>query len=605
MDSNTKKEEFSIPLWEYNKQKHEWTLKQHGQNNRTHTWENFRVVSYNIWFSEDYQPTRFNSLCDILNKSQAQIIGLQEMTKNILQQLSAQSFVQERYYLSDVDGRTFNGWYGVILLIDIRLHISNLNLINFPQSNMGRRLIFAEIKLDENEILRIGTVHLESLDNREQRLRQLDICQKILNRSPGSYILMGDFNFHAHGQENIDQFNRLQQWIDCWTYLMGSHNHGFTVDTEMNSMAKLHNRVPNQSRYDRIILRSQTIILTEIEILGNQLVANPGHLNIFPSDHFVDVTPSNPCNYIEVEEVYLAKVCSQRPHLTNCRLPYNFYDENSYKLNKYSAVSMVTFPNLLNKTHLRRLTIGMHTSRFLERLISCIHFIENLSVGAKDLFMYTNDNVNVNAIPTATTANLVFHRTIALLSSVFGQLSHLSLKLVAFIEISDPIVISGHIIQQLCIDHLKPLAIYNLYLELDVNNDLQETTIYNSFFMVPFSNRQLPRVLIQKRGNYYISHNYHYFIVFTSPCNDTKLPAYLFSRDLEKSCQMSINAVVMFPSAKELFLTVPWSLLTKMSIDEGDIVTPTELESILRMTYNVHTLNIWEDNGIFSPCYIT
>ncbi|CAF4387662.1 unnamed protein product, partial [Rotaria sordida] len=107
---------------------------------------------------------RFNGLCDILNKSQAQIIGLQEMTKNILQQLVAQPFVQERYYVSDIDGRTFNDWYGVVLLIDNRLNISNLNLINFPQSIMGRRLIFAEIKLDQNEILRIGTVHLESLD---------------------------------------------------------------------------------------------------------------------------------------------------------------------------------------------------------------------------------------------------------------------------------------------------------------------------------------------------------------------------------------------------------------------------------------------------------
>ncbi len=97
------------------------------------------------------------------------------MTKTILQQLLAQPFVQQRYYISDPDGRTFNGWYGVILLIDIRLHISHLNLINFPQSTMGRRLILAEIKLDENEILRIGTVHLESLNNKQQRLCQLDI----------------------------------------------------------------------------------------------------------------------------------------------------------------------------------------------------------------------------------------------------------------------------------------------------------------------------------------------------------------------------------------------------------------------------------------------
>ncbi|CAF4995666.1 unnamed protein product, partial [Rotaria sp. Silwood1] len=156
----------------------------------------------------------FNSLCDILNKSQAQIIGLQEMTKNTLQQLASQSFVKERYYLSYIDGRTFNSWYGVVLLIDIRLHISNINLIDFPQSTMGRRLILAEIKLDQNEIVRIGTVHLESLDNKEQRSCQLDICQKEFNHSSGSYILMGDFNFRGDDQENIDQFNRLQKWID-------------------------------------------------------------------------------------------------------------------------------------------------------------------------------------------------------------------------------------------------------------------------------------------------------------------------------------------------------------------------------------------------------
>ncbi|CAF2874892.1 unnamed protein product [Rotaria sp. Silwood2] len=196
---------------------------------------------------------RFNSLCDILNKSQAQIIGLQEMTKNTLQQLSSQSFVQERYYLSDFDGPIFNTWYGVVLLIDIQLHVSDINLIDFPQSTMGRRLILAEIKLDQDEIVRIGTVHLESLNNKEQRSYQLDICQKKFNHSPGSYILMGDFNFNGNGQENLDQFNRSPKWIDVWTYLMDSDNHGYTFDTETNLMTKLHCRTSDQSRYDRII----------------------------------------------------------------------------------------------------------------------------------------------------------------------------------------------------------------------------------------------------------------------------------------------------------------------------------------------------------------
>ncbi|CAF0897228.1 unnamed protein product [Rotaria sordida] len=287
IDNNMKKEEFSIPLWKYNKEKHEWREKQDNENNPTIYLDKFRVVTYNIWFSDEYQPMRFNSLCNILNKSQAQIIGLQEMTPNILQQLLSEEFIKERYYLSDIDGRTFNNWYGVVLLIDIRLNIFNLNLINFPKSIMGRRLIFGEIKLDENEIIRIGTVHLESLDNKQERSSQLDICQKNFNRSPASYILMGDFNFSDDGQENIDQFNLLPKWIDVWTYLMGSNNHGYTFDTEINSMIKLSsNRSRDQSRYDRIILLSQTIIPTQIEILGNQPIHNQGSIHLFTSDHF-------------------------------------------------------------------------------------------------------------------------------------------------------------------------------------------------------------------------------------------------------------------------------------------------------------------------------
>ncbi|CAF3118352.1 unnamed protein product [Rotaria sp. Silwood2] len=286
LNSNMHQQEFSIPLWEYNKEKQKWLQKQYDNNNQMNNWNKFRVVTYNIWFSDDYQPMRFNSLCDILNRSEAQIIGLQEMTTNILQHLLAQKFVQQRYYLSDIDGRTFNGWYGVVLLIDIRLNISHLNLMNFPQSTMGRRLLFAEIKLDQNEILRIGTVHLESLDNKQQRLCQLDICRKVFNHFPGTCILMGDFNFNAHGQENIDQFKALPEWIDVWTYLMGYDNHGYTFDTEKNSMTKFHNKISDQSRYDRIILQSQTIIPTQIEILGNKSIANDRHLHIFPSDHF-------------------------------------------------------------------------------------------------------------------------------------------------------------------------------------------------------------------------------------------------------------------------------------------------------------------------------
>ncbi|CAF3269438.1 unnamed protein product, partial [Rotaria sp. Silwood2] len=75
--------------------------------------------------------------------------------------------------------------------------------------------------------------------------------------------------------------------------------------------------------------------------------------------------------------------------------------------------------------------------------------------------------------------NISFHRIIALLSSIFSQLCHLSLKLEADTLISGSLIISGDIIQQLCMDRLKPMATYSLNLLLYVENDLEEKKIFN------------------------------------------------------------------------------------------------------------------------------
>ena len=73
----------SIPLWEYGKEGQGWTQRQPGKDQQENQWEEFRVVTYNIWFSDQYQPMRFNSLCEILKKSDAHIIALQESSFSV------------------------------------------------------------------------------------------------------------------------------------------------------------------------------------------------------------------------------------------------------------------------------------------------------------------------------------------------------------------------------------------------------------------------------------------------------------------------------------------------------------------------------------------
>jgi hypothetical protein len=123
---------------------------------------------------------------------------------------------------------------------------------------------------------------------------------------------------------------------------------------------------------------------------------------------------------------------------------------------------------------------------------------------------------------------------IALLSSVFSQICHLSLKLEAYTLISGSLIISGDIIQQLCIDRLRPMATYSLSLLLYVEHDLEEKRIFNSFFKVPFTHRQRPKIFIQEYIDSGISRTYHCFMAYTFPYKDTILSSYIFSRNLEK-----------------------------------------------------------------------
>jgi hypothetical protein len=79
------------------------------------------------------------------------------------------------------------------------------------------------------------------------------------------------------------------------------------------------------------------------------------------------------------------------PLLKICRLPFNCKDVNINRIKNRSTEYQIILPNLLNTNHLRTLTIGIHTTRFLERLLLCIPFIENLSFDVRDL--ETNEHV--------------------------------------------------------------------------------------------------------------------------------------------------------------------------------------------------------------------
>ncbi|CAF1318321.1 unnamed protein product [Adineta steineri] len=291
----------TLPIWHYDTVKHQWR----SQDPTAHHYKKpkvqrfLRAITYNIWFNKEHQQLRFQSLSPLLQQSKAHIICLQEVTKSILEQLISQPWVQQHYFVSDIDGSTFlNGQesYGVVMLIDKSLYLRRL--LSFPyHTEQGRQLLFAEIQLKTEKLL-VGTVHLESKRDKETiRSHQLQTCQSVfnryaMNRPNVTRLLMGDFNFDSEWVENGKQMNILKHWTDLWPKLNGPNSRGSTF---------------KNGRLDRIMFQSLRVTPIKMRIIGNIPIGQfpkpksfsenllsifsfykktPRVSPVFPSDHF-------------------------------------------------------------------------------------------------------------------------------------------------------------------------------------------------------------------------------------------------------------------------------------------------------------------------------
>ncbi|CAF1004592.1 unnamed protein product [Adineta steineri] len=383
----------------------------------------------------------------------------------------------------------------------------------------------------------------------------------------------------------------------------------------------------------------QTLLLRRLHLID----IKPNEFDKLLSNHFVrqlhtllvDVTPSNPFRSLKTEGLHLVRVCSRMPLLRICRLPFNYNNQDAIEVVTYPLKSYMMLSSLLNPNQLRNLSIGIHSSYFLEQLLLCIPLIEKLSFSIEDQDINMNGGYNKIILPTAIDAhhlkhlsslhmnclnNISFHRIVSLLSSLFNQLTHLSLKLEADTLVYGSMIISGDTIQKLIIDRLQRMATYSLNLLLYVRNDLKEKRVFNLFRRMEFIQREKPKVVIREcydRSN--LGTDTHCFIVFTLPYNDTTLLSHMFSNDFEKSCQVSTAATNLFPHTDTLRLYgykktnrirdlvkcessvssfIPWSLISKIEINDSEVITQHTLKSLLEKAYNVDILDIVDHRGI-------
>lgn len=178
-----------------------------------------------------------------LQRRNADVIALQEVTHELLVALRDAPWIRAAYQISERRVRS----YDVVVLS--RLPIRRMVEVELP-SSMGRRLAVAELACG----LAVATVHLESTKTEAgTRARQLEILQPALADRYDDVVLVGDMNFEPG--DPLESAVLDPAFVDVWAALRPD-DAGYTVDTDINTMRLQVKSTPVRKRIDRVFTRS-------------------------------------------------------------------------------------------------------------------------------------------------------------------------------------------------------------------------------------------------------------------------------------------------------------------------------------------------------------
>eukprot|EP01119_Soliformovum_irregulare_P013843 TRINITY_DN3721_c0_g1_i1.p1 TRINITY_DN3721_c0_g1~~TRINITY_DN3721_c0_g1_i1.p1 ORF type:complete len:355 (-),score=90.53 TRINITY_DN3721_c0_g1_i1:43-1107(-) len=295
------KESIHLPTWKFNPKKDQWMIDETITERSRIKTGSLRMVSYNVFFFQNFAgEIRHPVLLEIVRKSDADVIGFQEVTLGFLRLILACPWIREHYYISDgPNGQTILP-YGCMLLS--RIPPVKFYRNQFP-TNMARSLIAAEFFIN-NRTFRVGTVHLESyrMDTPYRKEQLIISCESIGQASDG--ILMGDYNMRDSFNENHFVSPNFK---DCYRTLYPEgdtpEGNGFTFDFQENLMLR-DTGTMETGRLDRINLKSDDDmwVPVQVEIIGREEIetkdldpkmkefipkVSTGHCaKLWPSDHF-------------------------------------------------------------------------------------------------------------------------------------------------------------------------------------------------------------------------------------------------------------------------------------------------------------------------------
>lgn len=324
-----------------------WRAYHQGQENVFIT--ELKIISFNVLADmyeaeKIYTETRIPFIIDYLQKSQAEVIVLQEVTQALFQELLKQPWLKG-YFCSEAPEAPTLQPQSIVIFSKFPFTLTE------HWYSVYKRALVATWQIND-QAFHLAAVHLTSShtnNSAKVRANQLDILLKYLASLSGDVVIAGDFNFI--GDEHLQDFEQYN-FKDIWQKLRPKEL-GYTFNPEINSLAKITSSQGRSSRFDRILLRSKTDHwqAQKIEMFGCEAIPNTDG-KLFISDHFglsAILQKTNPLEKIapiyhsaiviippkelwpaiqSIRKLYDKKVDRWMPHIT---LIYGFVPEKYFK----------------------------------------------------------------------------------------------------------------------------------------------------------------------------------------------------------------------------------------------------------------------------------
>ena len=269
--------------------------------------EPLSALTWNVWFADLELRQRMRGVCETLAREKPRFVALQEVTMPILELLKPQLL------LLGYDVRVQEPSVPYFCALAVRdAKWDTVREFEFPNSEMGRCLLFGRARLPGFGIVLVATTHLESptppVMRTAERQAQLALCFEKLGGAmrgssprPSAVLLMGDLNWTEGGRPRKDNPNVLTQvrdgvlplpthWRDAWeaTHAELGYFESCTYNSSTNKMLS----GTLSYRADRVLFWGQDVEPRAARMVGTEPLRGVTYVKkgavkpVYCSDHY-------------------------------------------------------------------------------------------------------------------------------------------------------------------------------------------------------------------------------------------------------------------------------------------------------------------------------